>query len=124
MLTDKILGPWSLQSWTLTRVNGEVVHPYGEHPQGLIHYSNDGFMSVSLEAANRKPSGHPALSNLTPDESKAMYDNYAAYCGRFELIDDEVHHHIKHMSFKDWEGKTVVRKVSLKDDKIPWNMNS
>lgn len=118
MFSKQILGLWALQSWQLTTASGKVIHPYGENPRGLIHYSGDGFMSVTLEASDRKASGHPALTNLTPDESKNMYENFCSYCGAFEVIDGEVHHHIKHMSFKDWEGKTVVRKVTFDDDNL------
>lgn len=46
---EAILGGWRLESFVSQDVaTGELRHPFGEHPSGLILYTNDGHMSAQL----------------------------------------------------------------------------
>jgi hypothetical protein len=48
-LRAALLGGWLLQSFvSRDGKTGEVRHPFGEHPRGLILYTNDGHMSAQL----------------------------------------------------------------------------
>ena len=69
-------------------------------------------MSVSLAAKDRKPVSKNSSFDLSAEELRQLYEKFASYCGRYELIDNKVYHHIKMMSFVDWENKTQVREVA------------
>lgn len=59
-LRDALLGGWELSSFTSRDVDtGEVSHPLGEHPHGLILYTADGYMSAQL-ARNADGGGYIA----------------------------------------------------------------
>ena len=53
-LRDALIGAWRLVSCVETDVKtGEVFLPMGEHPQGFILYTPDGYMSAQLSAPDR-----------------------------------------------------------------------
>jgi hypothetical protein len=69
-LRDRLLGGWELLSFSSRDVDtGEVSHPLGEHPHGLILYTDDGYMCAQL-ARNADGGG------------------YIAYGGRFHIDED------------------------------------
>lgn len=115
-MEEKILGLWSLYSWQIQMPKGDVINPYGDKPKGFLYYAADGFMSVSLAQGHREPLGRNPFLDMTAEEYKAMFEHYASYCGSYEIINDEVHHHIKMMSLVDWENTIKVRKFSFKDE--------
>jgi hypothetical protein len=48
-LRQALLGGWLLESFVSRDDDtGEVRHPFGEHPSGLILYTTDGHMSAQL----------------------------------------------------------------------------
>ena len=54
-LRDALIGAWQLVSCVETDVaTGEVFLPMGEHPQGFILYTPDGYMSAQLSASDRR----------------------------------------------------------------------
>ena len=99
MAASALIGAWRLVSWTDTHQDGQVRQPAGEAPKGYLVYSEDGFMSATIMAAGRErligPSRH--MNELSPEESAAVLRGFpAAYCGRYELLEDGVVvHHVE-----------------------------
>src|SRR6266566_6309407 len=44
----KVVGTWRLISIEATRLNGEVIHNWGQNPTGLIIYDSSGRMAVQF----------------------------------------------------------------------------
>lgn len=101
-LRDAILGGWELASFTSRNVDtGEVAHPLGEHPHGLILYTADGYMSAQLA---RNPDG----------------GGYIAYGGRFTVDEHTatVRHDVTISRLPELLRQPQVRQASLAGDRL------
>lgn len=64
-----LAGAWQLVSCTITHGDGQVEHPFGAAPNGLIAYTADGWMSCQMEGG---PAGYSAyFGAVTVDEAAA-----------------------------------------------------
>ncbi|MFJ8510929.1 lipocalin-like domain-containing protein [Streptomyces avermitilis] len=110
----KLLGAWELVSYTATSTDGEVVHPLGPTPYGLILYTPQGYMSAQLGRGDRPPMRSARLEDAEADELARAAVGYLAYGGPFEVVDPTtVEHHVATSLFPNWIGRSQVRKVSF-----------
>lgn len=117
---DSLIGSWSLEKWTSTNTEGEVIYPYGDEAIGQLIYLENHRMSLTLSANDRVHFGtfdHTAIDlQLVLD----AFDNYFTYVGDY-AIDWENHlvkHNIEACLFPDWVGKTQERHFELKGDTL------
>ena len=78
-----LLGAWRLESWTVGYSDrDDFSYPYGEDPQGLLVYSDDGWMSACIARRDRAlfpdnvnyrkiPDADRTFSGVGPDKSPA-----------------------------------------------------
>jgi hypothetical protein len=110
----KLLGAWHLVSYTATSTDGEVIHPLGPTPYGLIVYTPQGYMSAQLGRGDRPPMRSARLEDAAADELAQAAAGYVAYGGAFEVVDSAtVEHHVTTSLFPNWIGRSQVRKVSF-----------
>ena len=79
------VGVWRLVSWAHALQNGgDVVEPWGPHPQGFISYTPGGRMSAVVTAPERKQPG--ATGQQAPAEDQArLYRTLFAYAGSYTV---------------------------------------
>jgi hypothetical protein len=110
----KLLGAWELVSYTATSTDGEVIHPLGPAPYGLIVYTPQGYMSAQLGRRDRAALRSARLEDATAEELAQAAVGYLAYGGPFEVVDPTtVEHHVTTSLFPNWIGRSQVRKVSF-----------
>ncbi|WP_179443411.1 lipocalin-like domain-containing protein [Rhodococcus sp. ACPA1] len=108
----KLLGAWQLVSYTARSTEGEVIHPLGTTPYGLIVYTAEGYMSAQLGRGDRSPMRSARLEDAAADELTQAAAGYLAYGGPFEVVDPvTVEHHVTTSLFPNWIGRSQVRKV-------------
>ncbi len=120
-LRETLVGAWELVSCIETDVQtGAEFLPMGEHPEGLILYSPDGFMSAQLSAIGRKPFASGDMYQGSAQDYTAAGMTYLAYSGRFFV--DEARRIIEHEMFvslfPNWRGQRQVRIVKLDGDEL------
>ena len=123
--SDQLMGAWRLVSIETVRPNGEVIYPYyGKHPQGLIMYDREGWMSVQIisDPAPTTPSAsarESVLSAPLADKGKA-FDGYYAYYGTwtFDATNSTVTHHILQSLTPGERGEDAVRHFVLDGDRL------
>ncbi|MEU5375688.1 lipocalin-like domain-containing protein [Streptomyces sp. NPDC005968] len=112
----RLIGAWTLVSYTATSADGHVIHPLGPAPQGLIVYTADGHMSAQLSRGDRPATGSERLEDSPPEELARAAVTYVAYGGPFDVVDPTtVEHHVTTSLFPDWVGRPQVRKVTFDD---------
>ena len=79
-------------------------------------YADDGFMSALMVATDRAPVDAPSLMATDDGHALAAARSCIAYSGRFEVIGDQVHHHVSQSLLPDWKGQTLVRTISWDGD--------
>ncbi|MFB7500186.1 lipocalin-like domain-containing protein [Streptomyces sp. NPDC056161] len=113
-IRGKLLGAWHLVSYTATSTDGEVIHPLGSTPYGLIVYTPQGYMSAQLGRGDRPPMRSARLEDAAADELARAAAGYVAYGGPFEVVDPTtVEHHVTTSLFPNWIGRSQVRTVSF-----------
>lgn len=117
---ERLLGPWRVVSLDMKSLEGEVLHPYGEAPQGMLIYDASGYMSVVLMRPGRPRflGGDPLSSSA--EEIKEAFEGFDAYSGRYELDLEKgiVTHHLEASRFPNWEGTNQVRTFELSGDRL------
>ena len=102
---DELVGSWRLEAYLSVGENGGVSEgPLGPHPEGLLIYSPDGHMSVSMMRADHEPSrgGSPVT-------------RFMGYAGTWRLDGQRVVHEVTVSSHSYMVGTRQVRDLSLDD---------
>ncbi|MFD7406007.1 lipocalin-like domain-containing protein [Streptomyces sp. NPDC059866] len=110
----RLIGAWQLVSYTATSADGDVIHPFGPTPYGLIVYTPEGHMSAQLGRGERAPMRSARLEDASPGELAEAAAGYVAYGGPFEVVDPgTVEHHVTTSLFPNWVGRSQVRTVEF-----------
>ena len=116
--TARLVGSWQLQRYEVI-VGGEPRSSIlGARPQGLLLYNRDGFMSAVMMARDRDKLNAPSL--LAADDTAALgaARSCIAYAGRYEVVGDQVHHHVENSLLPDWVGQTLVRTIHWQEERL------
>jgi len=80
-------------------------------------YSADGYVGVVSTPSGRKPladgGGRTDLGGATAEELKEATRSVTCYAGRYEMKDDEVHHHVEMALNPNLIGSTLIRRVHI-----------
>ena len=63
-----------------------------------------GYVSVAIMSVNRPKFASRNMGEGTTDEKVAACDTYLSYCGKYEVRQDEVIHHIEVSLYPNWVG--------------------
>lgn len=112
---DDLLGTWQLESWTIGYAGrDEISVPYGEDPQGLLLYSNDGWMSASIGRRERDQLPADVSYRKLPDALKAAaFSSYFHYAGRYRVLDGDVIHYVTQSLNPNFPGTEQLRHAEL-----------
>lgn len=92
---SKFVGTWKLVSIAVLYPDGRILADpdLGPGAKGYLIYDNTGHMCVQVMNPNRFDWRN--ADNATPQEAKSGVDGYGAYCGTYEIHENEsvvVHH--------------------------------
>jgi hypothetical protein len=102
---NEILGSWELVSFQAhDTTTGDVRHPLGGRPRGLILYTDDGFMSAQL----------------APEGAGTDLGEYIAYSGPFHVDEQAstVRHDVRMATMPDLVAQPQLRHVSLEPGRL------
>ena len=113
---NAISGAWRLDRHQRRSLSGEVQ----EIPNwdGLLIYTSDGYMSAVMSNTLRPWFASNDIRAGIPNETKAAFDSYLSYCGRYTLLGDQVIHHVEMSMFPNWKGGDQPRFVSMKEGRL------
>ncbi|MGP4115167.1 lipocalin-like domain-containing protein [Streptomyces sp. 4N509B] len=98
---DALIGVWRMVSYTQEDESGRMVAgPLGDAPDGLLIYTADGHVSVSM----------------APTGSAATQESYMGYAGRWHLNGDEVIHEVLVSAHPPMVGTKQSRTPLLSED--------
>ena len=121
MRDPRFEGSWRLRSWLSESEDGDVIHPMGKRPHGLLHYHPGGRMSVLIAAGDRAPIEGGDLFARSVTEKPTGFESFIAYAGTYQTGDGTVTHHVEISSFPNWEGTAQKRYARLTDDTLTLN---
>ena len=115
---NPLVGAWWLASCETRADDGSVDHPLGRDAVGLLIYTDDGHMAVSIARSGRRPFAAGDLLGGTGDEKARAVEGYVSYCGRYERRGESVVHHVEMSLFPNWTGRDQERRVELVGNRL------
>lgn len=116
MTSDALAGTWRLVRWENRSADGRITYPLGEDAEGLLVYGDDGYMFVAVMRARRAPFGAGDLLGGSLEEKAQAAETYVSYCGRYEVSDEGVVHHVELSLFPNWIGAEQERLIEIEGD--------
>ena len=118
MRSNPLVGTWRLVSWENRSPAGEVTHPLGEDASGYITYTDDGYVFVAIARPGRRPFAAGDLLKGSTAEKAHAAETYVSYCGRYDVHDATVVHHVLLSLFPNWEGVDQERLVEIEEETL------
>ncbi|HXF39812.1 MAG TPA: lipocalin-like domain-containing protein [Blastocatellia bacterium] len=115
---NRFIGAWRLVSFEEETAAGEIVHPYGENPIGLLIYDSSGRMSVQIMRKDREAFPTTEWETTPVEEIKEAVEGFTAFFGSFEVdgANKTVIHHVEGHVLPGSVGKTLRREFEFKGD--------
>lgn len=113
MSKNPLVGVWRLLSFETRTSGGQVGYPFGKDATGLLFYTEEGYMAVSVMRASRVDFKSGDIGSASPEEKLAAIDSYNSYSGRYEVRQDRVIHHVESSLFPNWSGGSQERHFEL-----------
>lgn len=106
----RLAGVWHLVSYfDLDDEGRRSPGPLGAAPAGVLVYTADGHMSVSMMRTDRRPAGPPS-GVAGRDET------FMGYAGSWRLVGDEIRHTVLVSAHPHLVGTELVREAALEGD--------
>jgi hypothetical protein len=111
---ERLVGSWTLLSYTTEAPDGTTGRPYGE-AVGRLNYDAAGNMAGQVMRPNRLP---VAPGQWGTQEVRSAYAGYIAYFGTYEVNDagDTVVHHVEGALNPGWVSGRQVRRLRFEGD--------
>jgi hypothetical protein len=117
-MTAPVVGTWRLKVWETRTSDGRVDYPLGPDAVGYLTYTRVGHMSVTIMRPDRPVFESTDLLGGTPEELATAARGFVGYCGRYELRDGRVIHHIEASLFPNWVGTAQERFLQVDDNHL------
>lgn len=112
------IGTWRLISCELKNSEGKINYPMGKDAIGYIMYNHDGYMSVAFMSSNRRPFESGDIFGGSIEEKESAIDTYVSYCGKYDISEGYVVHHIEVSLFPNWIGTGKKRKYQFEGNRL------
>ena len=111
LLTDQLLGPWTLVSHESVRADGSRTPVYGPNPKGFAFFDAIGHFIISVMRADRAKYAVDFPTQGTAEENKATAQGTMTYFGTYSINEAEhtIALHIEASSFPNWNGADQKR---------------
>lgn len=107
-MKNQAIGTWELESFEIEDPQG-LHKPWGKQSHGLLIYTENGQMSVSI---NR------AVEPKSENEAQNIYDSILFYSGTYSINDSTISHQVTQASNPQRIGKTLTRFAKLDGDRL------
>ena len=111
-----ITGYWNLLAMEQRYDDGRVLFPFGRDVQGRLYYGDDGTMFCAIQKSGRTPFRTGKQWTASDAEKARAYDDYLSYAGRYEIVANQVIHHVEISLYPDWIGIQQVRELQFDGD--------
>jgi hypothetical protein len=112
---EQLSGTWELESWTIGYSDrDDFSYPYGEDPEGLLLYTEDGWVSASICRAGRAQLPDDVSFRGLPEAARAAaFSSYFHYAGRYRVLEGDVIHTVTQSLNPNMAGTEQLRHAEL-----------
>ena len=108
-----LVGTYRVLSMESFAEDGTVARQFGEHPEGFITYTGEGYMMALLARADRAPFTGGDILRGRPEEQISAFESASSFAGRYEIKGGKIFHYLEAASFPNWKGTTQARDYEL-----------
>jgi len=101
-------GTYKLENFEIEELSGHR-RPWGKDIHGLLIYTSDGYMSVSI---------NKAIENKSDNDSKNIFDSILFYSGTYSIDGHVINHKVTEASNPQRIGKDMIRYAKIDGSKI------
>lgn len=115
---NDFVGTWRLVSTEFRSEDGSPVEsPYGSEPQGILIYDAHGNMAAQVSQGGRKPFAVNDRKAGNDAETRAAFESYQAYNGRYRIDENEgvVIHTVTQALLPNWVGSEQRRHYTFEE---------
>jgi len=114
---EQIIGSWKLNNFELKNLTLKKNNfPYGKNPIGILIFSENGFMSVSIMTDNRTDFEIESLRMSSSEEKISALETYLSYAGKWKLENDKIYFEVLTSLLPNWKNKEHYRTFQLTDE--------
>jgi len=116
-----IVGSYRVTTVERRTPEGELRHPFGVHPDGVLVYGADGMTAAVVGASGREVLAMDLLDEsvgATADELAGAFRSAYGFAGTYEVVGEAVHHRILVSTVANWVGTEQVRPFSIDGDAL------
>src|SRR4026207_1105824 len=109
---------WRLVAFEEEQPDGEIIHPYGKDPVGLLVYDPSRRMSVQIMRRDRDSFSSAEWESAPADEIKKAIKGFTAFFGPYEVDEENsiVLHHVEGHVLPESVGKVLRRNFTFSGD--------
>jgi hypothetical protein len=111
----RLVGTYRLLSFENFADDGEVQTPFGQDPRGFAMYTAEGYMSAILMKRDRPNFPEGDILAATDADRVAAFASSSAYAGRWEIVGDQIIHHLEATTYPNWTDTDQPRNFDLTD---------
>jgi hypothetical protein len=119
---NQFTGTWSLVSVENTNADGSKTLPYGDHPAGLLVFTNAGDYAIQILKSVRPRVAANDKNKATPEETAALVQGNNSHFGRYtaDVLNRTITFNVQHAFYPNWEGTVQVRSYTLEDNTLSY----
>jgi hypothetical protein len=112
---DRLVGSYRLLSFENFADDGEVARPFGDNPKGFAIYTAEHLMTAIMMRADRPNFADGDILAATESERVDAFATASSFAGRWEIVDDQIVHHLDVTTYPNWTGTLQYRNFELSD---------
>lgn len=110
---QRLVGTYRVVSFENFADDGEVQRPFGDTPRGFAMYTAEGYMSAILMVRDRPNFPEGDILAASDDDRVAAFATSSAYAGKWEIIGDQIIHHLEATTYPNWTDTDQPRDFDL-----------
>jgi hypothetical protein len=114
-IDERLVGTYRLLSMEHYADDGEVGRPFGDNPRGFIIYTAEHYMSAILMRSDRPNFPEGDILAATDAQRVDAFATSSAYAGRWEIVGDQIIHHLEATTYPNWTDTDQPRNFELTD---------
>ena len=122
--TVALEGTWILAVVDNILPDGSRIHLYGDNPQGILMFDNQGRYTLQIMSSTRIKFASGDKAKGTEEEYKTAMTGINTHFGKY-TVDDADHtitFYIEHASYPNWEGATQKRPYTISETEFKYSV--
>jgi hypothetical protein len=117
-MPESIVGVWNLAGIEFRSAPGQVSHPFGKTPSGMLVITRDGHLSLQVMDSRRPRFDSGDVLGATLEEKASAMRGFSAYSGTYDVKGNRLIIHVATSLFPNWVGQDEERTFMLEGDRL------